>query len=269
MFPTIRAACLSFALLGGPALAQENAGAGDDLAMKLANPIASLISVPLQSNWDFGYGADGKGHRYTLNIQPVVPISLNSDWNVISRTILPIISQRNVTGSGVSQAGLGDTVQSLFFSPKATTASGITWGAGPVFLVPTATDRALGAGKLGIGPTAVVLKQSGPVTLGLLANHIWSVAGRDSRADVSATFLNPFASYVTKRATTFSVAPEFTHDWNSKAWLIPVNVTVSQLLRVGQQPVSVGVAGRAYLDSPAGGPDWGLRMSVVFLFPTK
>lgn len=242
--------------------------AADDLAMKLANPIASLISVPFQANWDFGMGSDGNGHKFTLNIQPVVPISLNRDWNLISRTILPVIDQQGVTAIGQGQTGLGDTVQSLFFSPKQPTSSGIIWGAGPVLLLPTATDRALGGGKFGIGPTGVALKQMGPITVGVLANHIWSVAGKDSRGDISATFVNPFVSYVTKTRTTFSLSPEFTRDWKNDFWLIPVNVTVSQLVVLGKQPVSFALGGRYYLDSPAGGPDWGIRASLVLLFPT-
>ena len=269
MFHTLMAALL----LPVAAQAQEApppapAGGDDDLAMKLANPIASLISVPFQANWDFGLGPDGKGHKFLLNVQPVIPVSLNNDWNIISRTILPVIDQQGVTGVGQGQSGLGDVVQSLFFSPKKPTSSGIIWGVGPVFLVPTATDQALGTGKFGMGPTGVALKQMGPITVGVLANHIWSVAGKDSRADVSTSFVNPFISYVTKKATTFSLAPEFTHDWRNNVWLIPVNVTVSQLVKIGKQPVSLGGGARYYLASPSGGPDWGIRASVVLLFPT-
>lgn len=136
-----------------PAFAQEA-----DLAKQLSNPIASLISVPFQVNYDRGYGPDD-GHRVTLNIQPVIPISLNEDWNLISRTILPVISQDDIAGPSGDQFGLGDTVQSFFFSPKEPTAGGIIWGAGPVFLIPTATDDLLGGEKWGIGPTVVALKQ--------------------------------------------------------------------------------------------------------------
>lgn len=268
MLTIIRTACLALAFPAAALAQSAPPPAADDLAMKLANPIASLISVPFQANWDFGMGPDGNGHKFTLNIQPVIPVSLNQDWNLISRTIVPVIDQQGVTGIGQGQTGLGDTVQSLFFSPKKPTGSGIIWGAGPVLLLPTATDSALGGGKFGIGPTGVALKQMGPITVGVLANHIWSVAGKDSRGDISATFVNPFVSYVTKSMTTFSLAPEFTHDWKSDIWLIPVNVSVSQLVVLGKQPVSFGVGGRYYLESPRGGPDWGIRASMVLLFPT-
>lgn len=247
----------------GPPAASSQA----DLAQKLSNPIASLISVPFQNNFDWGYGADGDGFRYTLNVQPVIPISISPDANVISRTILPIIAQNDVTGPGTSQFGLGDTVQSLFFSPKAASASGVVWGAGPVFLVPTATDRALGGGKWGVGPTGVVLKIAGPVTYGVLANHIWSIAGKSNRSDISATFVQPFFAYTTRKATTWGLNSETTYDWLSDSWSIPIDASISQLVMIGRQPVSIGTTFKYWVESPAGGPDWGLRLNVTLLFP--
>jgi len=260
------------AALSTPSLAQEEpaakpAGASADLAQQLSNPVASLIQVPVQNNFEWGWGLDGNGFRYTANIQPVVPIALNNDWNMISRTILPVIAQNGVTGPGTSQFGLGDVVQSLFFSPRAPSSSGVIWGAGPVFLVPTATDRALGGGKWGAGPTGVILKISGPVTYGALANHIWSMAGKDDRADVSATFVQPFVSYTTRSATTWSLNSETTYDWLGDNWLIPINASVSQLVVIGRQPVSIGGGVRYWVESPTGGPDWGLRFNVSLLFP--
>jgi hypothetical protein len=253
-----------------PALAQDpaapSAGAAD-LAQQLSNPVASLIQVPMQNNFDWGWGLDGKGFRYTGNIQPVVPVSLGNDWNMISRTILPIIAQNDVTGPGTSQAGLGDVVQSFFFSPKAASASGIVWGAGPVVLVPTATDQALGTGKWGLGPTGVVLKIDGQLTYGALANHIWSVAGKSSRNDVSATFVQPFIAFTTRKATTFALNSETTYDWLGDTWLVPINASVSQLVPIGKQPVSIGGGVKYWVASPTGGPDWGLRLSIALLFP--
>jgi len=251
-----------------PAMAQEAASdsAAQDLAVALANPVASLVQVPIQQNFDFGFGADGDGWRSTTNIQPVIPLSLNRDWSMISRTILPIIYQDGVTGPGQSQFGLGDTVQSLFLSPKATD-SGIIWGAGPAFLLPTGTDRALGSGKWGIGPTAVLLKQAGQVTVGGLANHLWSFAGASSRADVSASFFQPFLAYATKSATTYGLSAEISYDWRSDTWVAPINVSVAQLASFGKQPVQLGAGFRYFIVSPDGGPDWGLRLNLVFLFP--
>lgn len=270
----MRAAHICFALLGaalsGEACAQSAPGGGgsaSDLAQQLSNPVASLISVPIQSNFDWGYGADGDGFRYTANIQPVIPVSVGEDWNMISRTILPVISQNDVTGPDTSQFGLGDITQSLFFSPKVAK-NGVVWAVGPVFLLPTATDRALGSGKLGAGPTGLLLKIDGKATYGVLANHLWSIAGKDDRSDVSASFVQPFFSYTTSRATTYGINAEASYDWVGDKWIVPVNVTISQLVNIGSQPVSLGGGVKYYVASPTGGPDWGLRLVVTFLFPS-
>jgi hypothetical protein len=240
-----------------------------DLAKQLSNPVASLISFPLQQNIDGGYGPDGDGLRLTTNIQPVVPISLGANWNMISRTILPVIYQEGVTAQSASESGLGDVVQSLFFSPKEVGPSGIIWGVGPAFLVPTATNDALGSEKWGAGPTAVVLKQSGHVTIGALANHIWSFAGSDSRTDISATFMQPFISYTTPKATTFGLNSETSYDWIGNHWVVPINAQMSQLTHIGKQPIQVGMGLKYYVVSPDGGPDWGIRFNLTFLFPKK
>ncbi len=242
---------------------EKEAGA-EGLAKKLQNPIADLISLPFQSNFEYNVGPDNDGFRYTLNIQPVIPFSLDEDWKVISRTILPVTYQDDVFGD-TDQFGLGDTLQSLFFSPKATIHP--VWGAGPAFLVPTATDDLLGGEKWGAGPTAVVLQQEGPWTGGVLANHIWSFAGDDDRPRVNSTFLQPFLAYTFPHATTIGANTESTYDWTEHQWTVPLQLLVSQVLKVGDQPVSFGLAGRYWTDGPDRSPEWGFRFIITFLFP--
>ena len=169
---------------------EEEQGSAADLAKKLANPIASLISLPFQNNTDFGIG-DNLGTRNTMNIQPVIPIGLSENLNLITRVILPVISQQSMTGVGNSEFGLGDAIISAFLSPV-TTKSGIVWGAGPVILAPTATNDFLGSKKFGVGPTAVALYQKKGMTFGALVNQIWSIAGDAERPDISMLFLQPF-----------------------------------------------------------------------------
>jgi len=259
--------CLVTGILTSPAArAADNA----ELARQLANPIASLISLPLQLNYDENIGPRDEGERWQLNIQPVVPSELNDDFNVISRTILPLISQDQVSPGAGSDSGIGDIVQSLFFSPKEPTADGWIWGVGPVFLVPTGSENRLTADKWGLGPTAVALRQEGPWTYGGLANHIWSVAGEDSRPDINATFLQPFMSYTTPEAVSYTMNLESTYDWENEQWSVPLNVLVTKVVKFGEQTTSIGGGLRYWVDSPESAPEgWGLRLVFTLLYPRR
>jgi len=258
-----------FLIVPTTAQAQAPAPAANEaaeLAKKLSNPVASLISVPFQNNWDYGLGTTNAS-KYTLNFQPVVPITLNEKWNLIVRTIIPYVSFGALSPSSSGAGGLGDTVQSFFLSPKEPTSGGWIVGVGPALLYPTATSRSTGSGKWAAGPTGVLLKQENGWTYGLLANWLWSYAGPESRASVNATFLQPFLTYTTKTYTTIGLNTESTYDWTNRDWNVPLNLTLSQLLKVGGKPVSVTLGGRYYATTPTGGPDWGLRFVVTLLFP--
>lgn len=255
----------TYTLIAMAALAPAGVFAEDaDLAKKLSNPVADLISAPIQGNYDFEVGPED-GTRFTTNIQPVMPFSINEDWNVISRTILPVIDvQGTLPGGAGDEFGLGDITQSFFFSPKQ---SDPIWGVGPVFLIPTATDDMLGTDKWGLGPTFVVLKQQGHATYGMLANHIWDVAGDSDRPGVNSTFIQPFFAYTTPSATTFTVNLESSYDWRENQWTVPINLVVSQLTKIGGHPVQFFGGVRYYAEKPDDGPDWGLRFGMTFLFP--
>lgn len=260
------AMCMSVA--AQEAMPVSEADKAAELAKKLANPVAALISVPLQYNYDEYGGANDGASVSRLNVQPVIPLSIAEDWNLITRTIVPLVDQGGVPAEALNETGLGDTLASQFFSPKKPTASGWIWGVGPVELLPTASDEVLGGEKWGLGPTAVALKQVGPWTFGALANHIWSVDGEDDRPDVNATFLQPFVSYITKTKTTLGANTESTYDWEGEQWSVPVNATVAQLFKIGPQILQLTLGARYWADSPDGGPDgWGARAALTFLFP--
>ncbi len=234
------------------------AAQGDaDLAQELTNPVADLVTIPVQVNYDRDIGPRDDGTRLTTNIQPVIPLDLSENWNLITRTIVPVVSQDDIFPGAGSQFGLGDINLSLFLSPKKS-AGGVIWGAGPVLLFPTATDSLLGGKKWGGGPAGVVLVLRGPWTAGVLANHVWSFAGDSDRADISNTFMQPFAAYTWPSAWTASVQSETTYNWKTEKWSVPVNLSVSRLVRLGRLPVSLQGGVGYWMQSPESGPE-GLR----------
>ncbi len=241
-----------------------------NLARQLANPVASLISVPSQFNYDRGIGVQENIQRANLNIQPVVPFKLSANWNLISRTILPVVNLQGAAGAETGQLNFGDTVQSLFLSPAKPGPGGVIWGVGPVALLPTATGQLSGLHQWGLGPTGVALVQRGHWTVGALANHLWSVANNGSNANVNATFLQPFLAYTTTNAWTISLNTESSYDWAAERWAVPLNLVVTKVTKVGNQLLSLGAGVRYWIDGPDSGPHgWGARLVVTLLFPTR
>ena len=271
----MRAALVLLAASGTGVAAQEASqavGAAQasqaELAKKLSNPVSDLVSVPFQFNWENNVGPDGDGMRMVLNIQPVLPISLTKNWNLIARWIMPYIAQPEALGSA---SGFGDVVFSSFFSPA--NSGAFTWGIGPVLTLPLTTDPSLGAGKWGAGPTAVALRIQGPWVIGMLVNQVWSFADASSteRPNVNSAFFQPFVGYVTNGGITYSVNSESTANWQAEAsgdtWSVPINFLVSKLTRFGPLPFSVQAGYGVYVVRPDGGPAWKLRTNFILLIP--
>jgi hypothetical protein len=256
---------LILAVTGPRVWAQQQPGSGQsegDLAQQLSNPVANLISVPFQNNFDFGSNSSTQT-RWLMNVQPVIPFTLNQNWNLITRTIMPI-QFREMASPTNDLFGLGDTSESLFLSPRG---GSIIWGVGPIVQLPTATETLLGSGKFSMGPTGVILRQDKGWTFGMLANQLWSVAGHDNRAAVNATFLQPFLAYNWPSGFGLTVNTETTYDWAAGQATVPFNFFASQVMKLGDQAVSLGAGIRVYAARPAGGPDWGLRLTATLLFP--
>ena len=235
------------------AAAADSGDAG--LAQELTNPVADLVTVPIQVNFDRDIGPGDDGEKLTTNVQPVIPFDAGENWNLITRTIVPVVYQDEVLPGSGSQFGLGDVNLSLFLSPKHTGAAGVIWGAGPVLLLPTATSSKLGAEKWGAGPSGVALVLRGPWTAGMLANHVWSFAGEGDREDLSNTFVQPFVAYTWPSAWTASVQTESSYNWKAEQWSVPVNVALSKLVRIGRLPVSLQGGVGYWVESPKFGPE--------------
>jgi hypothetical protein len=229
------------------------------------NPVASLISVPIQENWNFGI-QPGDRTQNVLNIQPVIPMSVAKDWNLIIRWITPVIYQP--VGTETGYYGLGDMQPAFFFSPKK---SKVIWGLGPQLLLPTATKTGiLGQGKLGLGPTAVVLIQPGKWTLGALVNNVWSVAGHSDLPDVNQFLLQYFINYNLTKGWFLTWQPTLTANWeatNGGRWVVPLGGGIGRIMKLGPQPVNVGLQFYGNAVHPPNGSPWSLRISIAFLYP--
>jgi hypothetical protein len=248
---------------------QPGQGEGAALAKKLSNPISDLVSVPFQFNWEQGVGPSDQT-RFVLNVQPVVPFSLNSSWNLVGRVVMPFLTQPALFEGGSPSFGVSDLVVSAFFSPAKE--DGPMWGVGPVVTLPSTTQPTLGSEKWSVGPTFVVLQQAGPWTYGMLWNQVWSFAGNADRSDVSQMFLQPFLSYQTKGLLTFAIQSEATANWKAEAgqeWSVPINVSVSRLASFGTFPASYSFGVGVFAAKPDIGPSWKIRGGMTLLLPRR
>ncbi len=238
----------------------------DALAKKLSNPIAAMISVPFQNNFDWGGGPTGNGFQYKLNFQPVIPFTLNENWNAITRTIIPYIEQENVIGTS-NQSGLSDSTFSTWFSPSTPTSSGWTWGVGPAFLLPTGTNSFLSADQWAVGPTAIALRQTKHFTYGALVNQLWAFSGGGNGSSVNQMFVQPFFVYLPGGGWSFALNTENTYNFTSNQWTVPVNLMANKMFKLGKMPAQWQIGVRYYAEAPNNAPDWGLRAGLTFLFP--
>jgi hypothetical protein len=265
-------ALVAILLLSPIAAAQETPAVGEteDLQKATQNPVASLISVPLQNNTNFGVNP-GYRNQDVLNIQPVIPIGISTDWNLLVRGITPIIYQPVPNAPGTPETGeygLGDMEPTFFISPRKP--GKLIWGAGPVFQLPTATNTYLGQGKLGIGPSIVALTQPGHWTLGVLANNVWSVAGSGSRPGVNQFLTQYFINYNLQKGWFIGMAPIITANWQASrgnVWTVPFGGGIGRIMKFGAQPVSLIAQFYGNAVHPANAPDWTMRLQISFLFP--
>jgi len=238
----------------------------EELAKAAQNPVASMISLPFQNDTNFNFGPEEKTQN-VLNIQPVWPISLNEKWNVITRTIVPIISQPEFTPSGDRTNGLGDTTFTAFLSPK--DSGDLIWGVGPAILIPTATDDDLGSDEWGAGPSAVFLTMPGHWVIGSLFSNVWSFGG--SGSDKVNTFTwQPFVNYNMARGWYLTSSPIITANWEASSddtWTVPLGGGFGRIFRVGKQAMNAQFQGFYNVEKPEFGSDWGLRLQFQLLYP--
>jgi hypothetical protein len=242
----------------------------DALAKAAQNPISSMISLPFQWNSNFEVGPLDKP-QHVLNIQPVYPLSVNDDWNLITRTILPFISQP-AFGQGQSREnGFGDIQFSAFFSPKQATSSGWIWGAGPILQLNTASDDRLGQGAWGLGPAAVALKISGPWVVGGLLNNVWSVSEDSGRDKVNQLLFQPFINFnfADHPGRYLTFAPIITANWEADKdkWLVPLGLGIGQITKFGKQPVNLQASFYYNVERPDQAPRYQIRLQIQLMFP--
>jgi len=236
-----------------------------DLLKEIDNPFSNLIRLNIRSDWDFGIGST-KAMHYSATLNPLIPFSLNDDWSLIVRTFVPMTYAESPASGIRTKTGLGDISQTFYVSPKKSMGQWI-WGLGPTFLFPSASEHGLGGEKWAAGPAMGVLQQRNGWTYGVLISQLWSFAGESSRPSVNGTTIAPFVSYITKRLTSVGLNVGSVYDWRLGRETLPVELSTTQVLKIGGQYVSFSLGGRYYAQKLAAGPDWGMDFTVSLLFP--
>jgi hypothetical protein len=232
----------------------------NELAKKLSNPVG-FLSIPFQNNFDFII-KPSDGFKWTMNLQPIIPISLTGTWKLITRVSLPVISQNNVLGK-TKQTGIGDAVVNALFSPNN---DGIIWGLGPAVYFPIGSSEALTAKKWGLGPNVLVIEQSGRLTMGALYFHVWSVAGSDKHPEFSFSYLQPFATYAFAGGWGLGITSEMIDELKSRMTNGAIIFTGSKLMNIGGQLLQFVLGPKNYFGN-FNKPGFGMRATVVLLFP--
>ena len=247
-----------------PAWAQES-----DIAKQAQNPIARLISVPFENDFNPQTGVN-KEDSYVLQMKPVVPLNLSKEWNLITRTIVPVVQLPDPAMGVHGASGLGDMSLSLFLSPAKV--GPIIWGAGPIVSFPTATDDILGAGKFSVGPTVVLLRSQGHWLYGSLVYNLFSVAGSSTRSDVDQMLMQPFVNYNLPHRWYLTSSPYVTANWvksRNQRWTVPIGGGGGRIVHLGKLPVNIYAQLFRNVERPNGTSSWSARLQAQFLFPKK
>ena len=263
-FFKLTAVIVALASIATPARAELSA---EELAKLAQNPVGNLVSVPFQNNTNLNAGPD-KRTQNILNIQPVIPVSVNDEWNIITRTIVPVISQPLPDGERTN--GIGDTVFTAFLSPAKP--GHFIWGVGPVVQLPTNSNSDLGNRNWGLGPSVVALhlEKGNPWVVGVLANNIWSVSDSGTGGSYNNGLIQPFVNYNFDGGFYIVSGPIITANWkaeSSQRWTVPVGGGVGKIFHLGKLPVNSTVQAYYNVVTPDNGPNWQIRAQVQFMFP--
>lgn len=248
------------------ARAVRHAKAESSLAKASQNPVANMVSLPVQYNF-ITAGGLGENTERIINVQPVIPLPIGEDWLIVSRTVVPFVSVP--VFDAIKSHGIGDIQEQAYFTSSKP--GKLTWAVGPIFSFPTASAIALRTGQWGLGPTAVALVMPGPWVIGALANNIWRIGGAAHREVLNTFTLQPFINYNLPRAWAISTAPLITSNWSAPSgerWTVPVGIGVSKITHIVEQPLNLLIQYYHNLDHPSRAGSEQIRLEVVALWPT-